>query len=327
MTKLKCWCGNDTLSSFSDTFQVCTACSTLVSANDFSQEYFSLNVTSKEHGIYGKDYWFGFQDNLNQPHITERARTDLPARCMNWLTALLKYKTPGGKAIEMGCAHGGFVYLMRLAGFDASGMELSPAIIEFAEKTFQIPMLQGIIEEQDMAPENMEVIAAMDVLEHLPDPVRTLQKCADVLKPDGVFLFQTPIFHDHYVYQDLVKKKHSFVYALKSIDHTYIFSEASITKILRQVGFKDIRFEPSFFWPMNMLVAASKSELVPITQDDIAASLLKTVEGRTLLAMLDLEQKYQDLNYISKMNIKYKKWVFAIKDFKNKLILPSHQKP
>ena len=105
---------------------------------------------------------------------------------MHWLQTLVKFKRPPAETIELGCAHGGFVALMQWAGFTARGLELSPWIVKFAEQTFGIPMLLGPIEDQPIEPASLDVIALMDVLEHLPDPVGTMAHCLRLLKPDGI---------------------------------------------------------------------------------------------------------------------------------------------
>ena len=59
------------------------------------------------------------------PTIGDRARLDLTERAQYWLYCVLKHRLPPGGSLEIGSAHGGFVRLMQLAGFDAAGMEMS----------------------------------------------------------------------------------------------------------------------------------------------------------------------------------------------------------
>ena len=57
-----------------------------------------------------------------------------------------------------------------------------------------MPILIGPIESIDIADSSFSVIALMDVLEHLPDPVATMRRCLKLLKPEGMLLIQTPQF-------------------------------------------------------------------------------------------------------------------------------------
>src|SRR4051812_15425857 len=186
-----CWCGNNNLEAFSPAYEVCRECGTLVSQYDQGGDV--SRVRDDESDLYGREYWFSHMErDLGFVNIHERARTDLPERCAHWLRTLLKYKLPPARTLELGAAHGGFVALLKLAGFDAAGLELSPWIADFARKTFGVPMLQGPIEKQSVAPGSLDGLVMMDVIEHLPDPVGTLSSCARLLKADGVFLVQTP---------------------------------------------------------------------------------------------------------------------------------------
>ena len=169
------------------------SCGTLVSR--FHHDRDVARVTSDDSDLYGRDYWFGHMENdLGFANIYQRARTDLTERCPHWLKTLLKYQLPPARVLELGSAHGGFVATLKWAGFDASGLELSPAIAQIARTLFDVPMLEGPAEDQEIPSSSLDVIALMDVLEHLPDPVATMRHCIDLLTPDGFLLIQTPRF-------------------------------------------------------------------------------------------------------------------------------------
>ena len=102
-----CWCGSKEFSSFSRFHLKCSRCGTLVSSvRRVEPSQFNDDAES----IYGREYWFTHQrDDLNLPDILQRARKDLPERCAYWLNTVLKYKIPPGRALELGCGHGGFI--------------------------------------------------------------------------------------------------------------------------------------------------------------------------------------------------------------------------
>ena len=68
---------------------------------------------------------------------------------------------------------------MRLAGFDASGAEMSPWLCQFARDTFNVPMLCGPIEDLDVESGSLDMLVMMDVLEHMPDPVGSMKRIAE----------------------------------------------------------------------------------------------------------------------------------------------------
>ena len=49
----------------------------------------------------------------------------------------MKYRLPPANVLEVGCAHGSFVALMRLAGYEASGVEMSPWVVEFGQEALR----------------------------------------------------------------------------------------------------------------------------------------------------------------------------------------------
>ena len=60
----------------------------------------------------------------------------------HWLRTLMQFVLPPARVLEVGCGHGGFVAMMRQAGYDAMGLELSPSIVKFARDTFDIPVIR-----------------------------------------------------------------------------------------------------------------------------------------------------------------------------------------
>ncbi len=71
---------------------------------------------------------------------------------------------------------------LRWAGYDAQGLELSPWLTGFARQTFNIPILQGPLEDQNLKTSSYDVVAYMDVLEHFPNPLDTMKITAEISK-------------------------------------------------------------------------------------------------------------------------------------------------
>jgi SAM-dependent methyltransferase len=252
-------------------------------------------VTGDESGLYGREYWFSHMENdLGFVNIYERVRTDLEQRCPYWLRALLKYRTPPGSVLELGCAHGAFVAILRWAGFDASGLELSPEIVAIARELFEIPVLQGPIEDQHIAPGAIDVIVLMDVLEHLPDPVSTMRYCLDLLAPGGMLLIQTPSYPSGKTFDDLRNEQHHFVDQLKEQEHLYLFNPESITRFFEELGCRHLTFEPALFGHYDMFLAVSREALQVQSAEVQTASLSRTPGGRLVQAMLDLVDRRQE---------------------------------
>lgn len=292
---LLCWCGNSALAPFSPNYRKCEVCETLVTTDTPAQ--LDPRVSKDETDFYGRDYWFSHQEkDLGFPNIVVRARNDLSERCLHWLRTLLKYKTPPARALELGSAHGGFVALLDGAGFNATGLELSPWVAEFARRTFGISQLVGPVEDQAIAPGSLDVVALMDVLEHLPDPAQTMRHCLSLLEPSGVLLVQTPRLPEGKTYQEMVKDRDPFLEQLKSNEHLYLFSQKSIRELFRRLGAPYLTFEPAYFDYYDMFFIGARTPPETRLPEQTARALEASPKGRLVQALLDSNQQLRNLN-------------------------------
>ena len=287
---MTCWCGNDALEPFADGYGRCTACQTLVSIAD--DRAAAGVVRDDAADFYGRDYWFGHQTaELHLPDIAARARTDLAERCVHWLRQLLRFTLPPGKVLEIGCGHGGFVSMLRQAGFDATGLELSPSIVGFARQTFDVPVLTGPVEQQALGSRSLDAIVMMDVLEHLPDPLGTIGHCLRLLKPGGVMLLQTPAYPAPLTLRELHARQHKFTQMLDPREHLFLFSEPSMSQLLAQAGAAAVKLVPAIFDFYDTSCVASPGPLAEHSPGQIDRSLAATISGRHVRALLDLDDR------------------------------------
>jgi SAM-dependent methyltransferase len=288
-----CWCGQTDLADFSPEYLRCENCQTLVLKNWPPAEQF--DVVHDESDFYGRSYYESFVVQHGYPSLAERACNDLNERCMHWMRTVLKYRLPPARTLELGSAHGGFVALMRWAGFDATGLELSPWLVEYAKSTFGVPMLTGPIQRQNIAPGSLDLILHFDVLEHLPDPLSTMRRCMELLRPDGLMIVQTPCFPAGRTYEEMVREKDRFLEMLRPAEHLYIFSQASIARLFSEVGLRFVYFEPAIFQDYDMFAVVSARELTPHSEQEATEALLRRPEGRIVQALLDANAQYKEL--------------------------------
>lgn len=290
-----CWCGASELFAYSDDYAVCKVCGTLVTRADVQPA--DLAVTKDQDELYSKDYWLRRQSAKHGlPSLEDRTRTDLPERCVHWLKLLLARRLPSAKVLEIGCAHGGYVALMRWAGYDASGTEMSPWIVNYARETFQVPVVAGTIEEQSFPPASLDGIILNDVIEHLPDPVGTLGACARLLKPEGFFIIQTPEYKEHLTHADILANQDPFEIHMKgkADEHLYLFSRRSAQQLFAKLGFPHVGFENPIF-AYDLFFTASRQPLPAHDDKTVAAALAaQPPPARLVLALLDKAFESQD---------------------------------
>lgn len=286
MKEQQCWCGSKLSEQFSEYYYRCDHCNTLVSGAKKTDEYYKGSDSGES--LYGKDYWLKHVIDLGTPDINGRARNDLIERDIHWMRDILKYRLPPGKTLEFGCCHGGSVYLMRLAGFDASGAEMSPWLCEYAREKFNVPMYCGSIKDVDVEQGSLDVVIMMDVLEHLLDPAEDMKRIARLLKDDGLVFIQTPCIHGlERSYEQMKHDSEMFLLHLKEDEHLFLFNKSSVESLLNQAGFPFVSVEPAIF-PHDMFVVGGKQKLVTHSVEDVDAHLLKSPEGRVALGMIDL---------------------------------------
>ena len=124
------------------------------------------------------------------------------------------------------------------------------------------------LKSQDIPAKSLDVVAHMDVLEHLPDPVGTMRIALDLLKPDGFMLLQTPRFEPEKTYEELQSSQHSFLTHFKELEHLFLFSKQSLVKFFHGLGWDHVQFEPAIFSNYDMFTLVSRQPLNPHSKED-----------------------------------------------------------
>lgn len=293
-----CWCGKTDFFSYSPAYFRCNSCGTLVLRN-----WPEGDVTSVEDAgeLYSQDYYLKhLPQEYGYPSLEARARSDLSERVLFWTETLLRYKLPPSRVLELGSAHGGFVAVLRQAGFDATGLELSPWLVQFSKTLFNIPMFQGPLENQEIASGSFDAIVLFDVLEHLPDPIGTMQLALNLLSPDGILLIQTPRYQEEKTYNELQETQDPFLAQFKEKEHLFLFSPRSVQQFFSQLGCSTVIFEPAIFSHYDMFFVASKAPVPLNTSEEIDRALQKTSGGRVMQGFLDLYE--QDRSHLSQLH-------------------------
>ncbi len=114
-----------------------------------------------------------------------------------------RYAPPGAsdrKLLEMGCGLGHLLGLLQ-DDFACVGIDLIDYSIEQTQKNApKAEAHQMDVNDIDkFDPESFSVVVALHLVEHLPDPQKTLRKVNHLLQPGGLFLFATP--HPEYSFR------------------------------------------------------------------------------------------------------------------------------
>lgn len=145
---------------------------------------------------------------------------------------------PGGKLLDVGCGSGAYLAAMRHLGWAVAGVDFDPAAVAAARRA-GLDVNCGSLEAQQYPAAAFDAVALSHVVEHLPDPVATLQECARILKPGGRLLLFTPNTASlgHRLFREDWR-------GLEPPRHLFLFSAGSMDRLLRQAGFAAVTIRP-----------------------------------------------------------------------------------
>lgn len=152
------------------------------------------------------------------------------------LSLIEKFKSKG-RILDIGCATGEFLSIARDRGWEVSGVDASDYAAEAARSKYGLKIFKGTVEEADLPRGYFDVVAAGDILEHMPGPKDFLLKVRSILKDDGMLYIATPNFDSfHYRLMRFISKFNHRNYFLLP-HHLFQFTETTLLRLLEISGF------------------------------------------------------------------------------------------
>jgi 2-polyprenyl-3-methyl-5-hydroxy-6-metoxy-1,4-benzoquinol methylase len=140
-----------------------------------------------------------------------------------------------GRLLDIGCASGGYLEMMRELGWESRGVELDPGAVRSARE-LDLDVRQGAMTDVDPDVDGLfDHVTVGHVLEHTHDPVEALRAARRVLRPNGTIWIGTPNL------ASLGARAFGSRWrALEPPRHLVLFTPRSLAMALRTAGFVDI---------------------------------------------------------------------------------------
>lgn len=152
------------------------------------------------------------------------------------LDHLSSYANPPGSLLDIGCGTGEFALLCRETGWTSYGIELSKQANETAARQGITMLPCDLLLESDISikhNQQFDVIALINVLDHVCDPIGLLRRVRQMLKPSGVVIIRVPNATFHLTVRRFL---HLFKAQGQQAFHLYVFSPSTLVEILKNVG-------------------------------------------------------------------------------------------
>ncbi|MBY5161778.1 class I SAM-dependent methyltransferase [Salsipaludibacter albus] len=161
------------------------------------------------------------------------------------LDTLARYRgqpvdTADGRLLEVGCAYGLFAARALARGWDVAAMDVSAAGVAATSARLGIDVHHGLLDDAPFAPSSFDVVAAWDVLEHVPDPGVFLARVHDLLVPGGTVALSLPN-----VASLPARSLRTRWWTLRPDEHIWHFSPETLAATLADAGFTRIALTTS----------------------------------------------------------------------------------
>lgn len=180
--------------------------------------------------LYGEEYYTGQAD-----YSYEDERRQEPYYGHVWrarLRTIRRHVRPPAALLDVGCSFGGFVQAATRAGFTATGVDLSDYAVSEGRRRGR-NLIHGDLTD---VRGRYDVITAIEVLEHLPDPAETASRLFELLRPGGLVVLQTANF----LGRQAINAGADYHYYLPG--HLFYYSTYNLRLLLERHGFQRVQF-------------------------------------------------------------------------------------
>lgn len=186
-----------------------------------------------------KEYYPPWYHSRSQKEIVDIEKTmiwEIPWREAMHKKAkpILRYKREG-RILDIGCGDGSLLKFMKELGWETYGIDFNEVSTRYAREVLGLDVFSGRLEEVNYPEDFFDIIILFHVLEHLSDPLETLERIRPLLKKDGVLLIEVPNFAS---FEARIFRSKWFGIAAPL--HLYQFTPYTLKAMLKSGGFTTV---------------------------------------------------------------------------------------
>jgi transcription elongation factor Elf1 len=180
------------------------------------------------HELYDDSYFAEYPGGESYDADEDQRKYEASLR-IDWI----RHYVQSGRVLEIGAAEGGFLEVMRDAGFSVFGVEPAEGLAQIARDQRGIDVRAGFIEDVELPTEPFDIVCAWHVLEHITKPHASIRRLRESIAEDGKFFIEIPNIES-------VKAKRTTTewFHLDPRHHVAFYNEAQLGKLLGDCGFE-----------------------------------------------------------------------------------------
>lgn len=160
---------------------------------------------------------------------------------------LVDLAAQGRQILELGCATGFISRHLKERGCTVTGVEISPEAAEYARQWCDRVIVHDLSQSgwSEQTGQGFDTVICGDVLEHLPDPGRTLKEIAGLLTPEGRVVISLPNIAHIRVRAKLLLGRFDYEPGgIMDVTHLRFFTFKSARQLIEGAGYRITWFTP-----------------------------------------------------------------------------------
>lgn len=228
-------CGADKTTLVTDKTRFNTSCR-FVKCSNCGLVYMNPRPTEEELKFFYSNEYRSLYNPSTAPKVFDKENNPLAGKRV---TLVDRFASHHGKALDVGCATGNFLRILKDKGWQTLGIEPNVEYSDYAKEQ-GLDIFVGTLDEKEFDEEAFHVVTLFHTLEHLRNPLDSLLKIKRWLVPGGLCFIEVPNLGTLRLKISRTFRTYYFQPA-----HNYEFSPLALKRMLEKAGFKVLQLRTS----------------------------------------------------------------------------------